>query len=153
MKLKLIIFALVLSLLFVACGDEKPKVDTYKLSGELNGEISNMTDPFGKTVYVKIFQSTYQQSSELLCEETSGDVYNTSTQFPSDSLIINYQISGIPEGSYKVCVFIDMNDNGVFNLIGEGFHHTKSITIDSNKVYNISDMDEYSYNNWVLFLK
>ncbi len=154
MKLKLITFLMVFSMLFIACDDTKPKADTYTLSGELNGIIGGGDyTAYPNKAYIRIFNASKITEAVApipvtFCND-SDSVYSTSVQFPESS-IIKYQVSGIPEGTYKACVYID-DDGDKTMSDGDFYHLIESITINSNTIYNISNEDENSDNDWTYF--
>ncbi len=134
MKLKLIIFLMVFSMLFIACDDDtKPKADTYTLSGQLD------VDDIGVTinntpVYVRIYSSSV--SLDGICSTSETPLYTKSSQFAGSVVLLDYSVSGISEGTYNFCVLVDEDNNGI--LSGSDGFHAASITINSNTTYDIS---------------
>ncbi len=148
MKLKLILFLMVFSMLFIACDEQKPKADTYTLSGQLS--VSGDINVQGKTVYLKIFNASKLSDiapfPDTLCDD-SGYIYSTSIQFPSTRTgTINYEVSGIPEGTYKFCTYIEMGTDQVISS-EDWYFQLNTISINADTTY---DIDSWLYYNMLI---
>ncbi len=136
MKLKQIIFLMVFSMLFIACDEEKPKADTYALSGQFDLDDIGGVTINNTPVYVRIYSTSVSLTG--ICETSETPLYTKTSQFNGTTDWLNYEVTGIPAGTYNFCVLVDSGSGNVGSFGNGDAYHANSISISANTTYDIS---------------